>query len=82
MWNFRSRRLGRDDQITARSDEALGKPLGTLLPERVRQKHDEHVLLVPNAALRFAPPQVVENAQGGSGLLGLIMPKAPATAMS
>jgi HlyD family secretion protein len=37
-------------------------------------------LLVPNAALRFAPPQMVENAQGGSGLLGLIMPKAPATA--
>lgn len=36
------------------------------------------VLMVPNAALRFVPPQSVTNAGGkdraGSGLLGLIMP--------
>ena len=36
------------------------------------------VLLVPNAALRFAPPQIVpdetEDETGGGGFLGLIMP--------
>jgi HlyD family secretion protein len=39
------------------------------------------VLLVPNAALRFAPPQVIEveasDSEGGGGLLGLIMPSRP-----
>ncbi len=37
------------------------------------------VLLVPNAALRFAPPQVIQvevsdDDESGGGLLGLIMP--------
>ncbi len=34
------------------------------------------VLLVPNAALRFAPPQVIENDSGdsGGGLLGMLIP--------
>lgn len=33
-------------------------------------------LLVPNAALRYAPPQVIEDdsGSGGGGLLGMIMP--------
>ena len=40
-------------------------------------------LLVPNAALRFAPPQVAASGGGGGanrggGLLGLIMPRPPA----
>jgi HlyD family secretion protein len=38
------------------------------------------VLMVPNAALRFAPPRVAESGGGdssGSGLLGLIMPDRP-----
>ncbi|HCQ63695.1 MAG TPA: efflux RND transporter periplasmic adaptor subunit [Rhodobacteraceae bacterium] len=36
----------------------------------------EKVLLVPNAALRFAPPQVVEETEddGGGGLLGMLIP--------
>lgn len=36
-------------------------------------------LLVPNAALRYAPPQaaVPEDSDSGSGLLGLIMPRRP-----
>lgn len=35
----------------------------------------EDTLLVPNAALRYAPPQTTERSRGGSGLLGLIMPR-------
>lgn len=39
-------------------------------------------LMVPNAALRFAPPQLPaaseDEDQGGAGLLGLIMPRRPA----
>ncbi|SNR86302.1 efflux RND transporter periplasmic adaptor subunit [Puniceibacterium sediminis] len=38
----------------------------------------DDVLVVPNAALRFAPPQVVEDTEdeksGGGGLLGLLIP--------
>ena len=35
-------------------------------------------LLVPNAALRYAPPQVVEDTgNGAGGLIGLIMPSRP-----
>lgn len=35
-------------------------------------------LLVPNAALRYAPPAAAEESEGGSGLIGLIMPRRPA----
>lgn len=35
------------------------------------------VLQVPNAALRFAPPQEAEETSRGSGLIGLIMPSRP-----
>ncbi len=35
-------------------------------------------LLVPNAALRFAPPVEVEQKSSGGGLLGLIMPRRAA----
>jgi HlyD family secretion protein len=34
-------------------------------------------LQVPNAALRYAPPQAAGESGGGSGLLGLIMPRRP-----
>ncbi len=34
-------------------------------------------LLVPNAALRYAPPPAVAEDSGGSGLIGLIMPRPP-----
>ncbi len=34
-------------------------------------------LQVPNAALRYAPPQAADDRGGGSGLLGLIMPRRP-----
>ncbi|SFS57616.1 HlyD family secretion protein [Sulfitobacter marinus] len=44
----------------------------------------DDVLVVPNAALRFAPPQIVEDSDDdktqGGGLLGLLMPSRDDTA--
>lgn len=46
----------------------------------VRELSD--VLLVPNAALRYAPPAEEEaDREGGSGLLGLILPDPPSGAV-
>jgi HlyD family secretion protein len=40
----------------------------------------EDALLVPNAALRYAPPQAsVATGSSGNGLLGMIMPSRPAS---
>jgi len=40
--------------------------------------HEEHdVVLVPNAALRFNPPKAGA-AQGGRGLVGMLLPRRPA----
>ncbi len=42
----------------------------------VAQEND--VLLIPNAALRYAPPQTVEKTDSGAGgLVGMIMPSPP-----
>jgi HlyD family secretion protein len=37
----------------------------------------DDALRVPNAALRYAPPQISEDdeGRGGSGLIGMIMPR-------
>ena len=42
----------------------------------------EDTLRVPGAALRFEPPQMAEtgSGRGGNGLLGMIMPRRPASA--
>jgi HlyD family secretion protein len=40
----------------------------------VREERD--ALLVPNAALRFTPPRS-EAAKGGSGLVGMLLPRRP-----
>lgn len=45
----------------------------------------EDVLMVPNAALRYVPPQTVQDdteSRSGSGLLGLIMPRRPGSSVS
>ena len=42
--------------------------------------HGEDALQVPNAALRYVPPQTATTTSSGSGLLGLIMPNRPAEA--
>jgi len=44
----------------------------------VQQAKD--VLLVPNAALRFTPPQAAPKPQGGGGLVGNLMPRPPSSA--
>ena len=45
--------------------------------------HVEDALQVPNAALRYVPPQTATTtSKSGSGLLGLIMPKRPSEAAS
>ncbi|MEY4697754.1 MAG: hypothetical protein RIT14_2182 [Pseudomonadota bacterium] len=40
----------------------------------------DKALLVPNAALRYAPPTTAEKGRAGSGLLGLILPRRAAGA--
>ncbi|CUH67783.1 Macrolide-specific efflux protein MacA precursor [Thalassovita gelatinovora] len=68
--------------LSVENDNLLLRPGMTATADiSVAQYND--VLLVPNAALRFAPPQVVEveasdKNSGGGGLLGLIMPSRPA----
>ncbi len=44
----------------------------------------EDTMRVPSAALRFEPPQTAESgdSRGGSGLIGLIMPRRPSAASS
>ncbi|MFC2968592.1 efflux RND transporter periplasmic adaptor subunit [Acidimangrovimonas pyrenivorans] len=54
--------------------DLLLRPGMTATATIVVKKLDD-ALTVPNAALRYAPPQVVEDEGGnGSGLLGLLMP--------
>lgn len=59
------------------NDDLLLRP-GMTATAEVTVAHYTDVLLVPNAALRFAPPQVVEveasDDDTGGGLLGLLMP--------
>jgi HlyD family secretion protein len=44
----------------------------------------EDTMRVPSAALRFEPPQTAESgdSRGGSGLIGMIMPRRPSAASS
>ncbi|MCI2393272.1 efflux RND transporter periplasmic adaptor subunit [Aliiroseovarius sediminis] len=61
--------------LSVENDDLLLRPGMTATADVTVAQYDE-VLLVPNAALRFAPPQVVEEeaSNGGGGLLGLVMP--------
>ena len=41
-------------------------------------KHIDNALLVPNAALRYAPPAASQSGNGnGRGLIGMLMPRPP-----
>ncbi|WP_296806329.1 efflux RND transporter periplasmic adaptor subunit [Thiocapsa sp.] len=60
------------------SDLAL-RPGMTATAEILVQASDD-VVLVPNAALRFNPPQGAVPKRGASNLLGMLMPRPPATA--
>jgi HlyD family secretion protein len=58
--------------------ELLLRPGMTATAEIVVE-HVEDALLIPNAALRFAPPAEAEAAASGGGLLGLLIPRRPGT---
>jgi len=64
--------------LSVENDDLLLRPGMTATADVIVAQYED-VLLVPNAALRFAPPQVVEedasDGDGGSGgLLGLVLP--------
>ncbi|KAG1715246.1 Histidine ammonia-lyase [Nymphon striatum] len=64
--------------LSVENDDFLLRP-GMTATADVTVAHYSDVLLVPNSALRFAPPQVIESEtddddSGGGGLLGLIIP--------
>ncbi len=64
--------------LSVENDSLLLRPGMTATADVTVAQYDD-VLLVPNAALRFAPPQVIEveasdDDSGGGGLLGLLMP--------
>jgi HlyD family secretion protein len=58
--------------------DLLLRPGMTATAEIVVDQIDD-ALLVPNAALRFAPPTKEATERSGSGLLGLLIPRRPGT---
>lgn len=68
--------------LDVNNDELLLRPGMTATAEiTVAELND--VLTVPNAALRFAPPtQTEQESNGGSGLLGMLMPRRPGSGSS
>ncbi|WP_299567530.1 efflux RND transporter periplasmic adaptor subunit [uncultured Sulfitobacter sp.] len=61
--------------LSVENDDLLLRPGMTATADVIVAQYED-VLLVPNAALRFAPPQVVEEeaSDTGGGLLGLVLP--------
>lgn len=64
--------------LSVENDDLLLRPGMTATADVIIAQYED-VLLVPNAALRFAPPQVVEEDasdgdSGSGGLLGLVLP--------
>lgn len=64
--------------LSVENDDLLLRPGMTATADVIVAQYED-VLLVPNAALRFAPPQVVEedasdDDSGSGGLLGLVLP--------
>lgn len=64
--------------LSVENDDLLLRPGMTATADVIVAQYEDE-LLVPNAALRFAPPQVIEEEasdgdSGSGGLLGLIMP--------
>ena len=65
--------------LTIDNAELLLRPGMTATAEIIVAQVDD-ALLVPNAALRFTPPPVAEDAKSGGGLLGLLIPRRPGAA--
>jgi HlyD family secretion protein len=66
--------------LSIENEDLLLRPGMTATAEIIVAEYED-VLVVPNAALRFAPPQLVdaedEDGAGGGGLFGLLMPSRP-----
>ena len=63
--------------LTVTNDDLALRP-GMTATATITVDRVEDALQVPNAALRYTPPQVVEeDNSGGKGLIGLIMPRRP-----
>ncbi len=62
--------------LTVENDDLALRP-GMTATAAITVDRIEDALQVPNAALRYAPPQIAEDSGNGSGLLGFIMPRRP-----
>lgn len=62
--------------LDVENSDLLLRPGMTATADITVAKLDD-VMTVPNAALRFAPPAEAESGGGGSGLLGMLMPRRP-----
>ncbi|WP_347313433.1 efflux RND transporter periplasmic adaptor subunit [Defluviimonas sp. SAOS-178_SWC] len=62
--------------LTVENDDLALRP-GMTATAAITVDRVEDALQVPNAALRYAPPQIADEGGNGSGLLGLIMPRRP-----
>lgn len=60
--------------LTVENPDGLLRPGMTATATITVAKVDDS-LIVPNAALRYAPPETRTESRGGSGLLGLILPR-------
>lgn len=69
-----------DNVVTYKAVLTVENPDGLLRPgmtatAAITVASVDDSLIIPNAALRYAPPQTASASRGGSGLLGLIMPR-------
>ncbi len=69
-----------DNVVTYKAVLTVENPQGLLRPgmtatATITVASVTDALIVPNAALRYAPPQAESESRGGSGLLGLILPR-------
>lgn len=62
--------------LEVNNDKLLLRPGMTATAEIIVAELN-NVLTVPNAALRFAPPTTAQAESGGTGLIGMLMPRMP-----
>lgn len=71
-----------DGVVTYKAVLSVENPEGLLRPgmtatAAITVAEARDVLTLPNAALRYSPPRAVTRESGGSGLIGMIMPRPP-----
>ena len=62
--------------LSVKNDELLLRP-GMTATATITVSREEDALLVPVAALRYAPPVQTSSSRSGQGLMGFIMPAPP-----